>query len=268
MTVNIKALEGESLLTALLYGFPGAGKTSIAASVLDDPDTFGIPLFISFDSGLSAVAHRQGIRHTKIENQLDAMIIADQLMLPDSRRSTFGETDLRGVRTVIFDGVTSWRNKLVAQSALHSYRNPQGRKNPRTSPDQIELSDWGNASIIINNVITEFINRQKVHVILTTSVTEEENKDNEVVARYPDLNPKLQKDLEHAVSFVWYVARKKPENRYAVLTLPKDPYKIKHRLDEKAALPRMEAATKDGWYVIPKQDHPTIPYLYKLIFDK
>lgn len=265
MPLNLSNLDVTNTpMYLLLYGSMGVGKTTIASSVLDDTHTFGYPLFLSFDEGMSSVAHRSGIRAAYPKTLQDVLQVRDLLLTPDGRRPIRDGVDLNGVRTVILDNISIWRMHILMKLAL------DGMAQNRRSEPVLQIQDYGVATNTIAHAVSELKKVPGLHVIVTAGDDNVMSSLGTVVGVKPFMNDALMQYVGFLMSYIWYAA--KQEDKYAVLTLWRQGYTIKTRNPNFAK--RLEEVTvqqggvdRKGWFVIPDANYPTLPFLYNLYLE-
>lgn len=131
--VNMDSVSNR--INCLLYGNPGVGKTSLAATAADHPDLAPV-LFLNFEGGLVSVAHRTDIMAVDIRSIADLEAAFWKL-----QRGEFP-----GVKTVVIDSITEMQTlSLETVSGVRVKRDiDKGKEN--VDPDMISLEDYGKST--------------------------------------------------------------------------------------------------------------------------
>lgn len=205
----------------LLYGGSGTGKTTLAATANLHPEMAPV-LIINFDEGLASVAHVEGLHYVTVETPDEMLVVLSQFLLDDDKR----EPAYRGIKTVIIDSVTSWRNKaLLSTVAKNTERDVKRGKNRELALPQ--LQDHGEVVYNINAILHGLIQRP-VHLILTAEEEKEQDQVSGVVTSVaPAASPSLSRSLGYMMSYIWYT--KMTGGGYRLLTQQKGVYQIKTR---------------------------------------
>lgn len=183
------ASEIEKYFKLLVYGPPGVGKTSLAATL--DPER---TLFLNIEGGMISVAG------TKAR-------VTDQLKRVDQVEEIFwklaqGDDELQWVTTVVLDSATELQTINIEGIVSDAVaKNPNKR-----SKDEIQIQDYGRSTARLKRLFRLFRDLP-MHVIITAlskdRLSNGENK--RVVATIPYLTEKLSASLMGYMDYVWYM---------------------------------------------------------------
>jgi hypothetical protein len=260
----------EIAFRTLIFGPYGSSKTTIATSA-HLSEKLGPVLVIDIDGGLSSVTHHEDLIQVPVHTPAELDQVINDLQLPNEKRPEI----LRGVRTVVFDSVSAFRDETLVNVTAG-----QVAKNKRDDQYSPEWKDYGKTTGLILNKF-DAIRRMKMNLIITAGSTDVMDGDR-ILSTRPNLNKALLDGLNYRMSNIWYVERSKQEARYRMLIVPP---KQSQRFDIKtrnaafakalSTLTRTEAQARgekevdkwDGWYLIPENTHPTIPILYDVFLE-
>jgi hypothetical protein len=118
------------------------------------------------------------------------------------------------------------------------------------------------------------------HLILTAGVEETRSADGStLLSANPLLNPKILQTVNYMMSYIWF-AKKKGDESYRLLTLPRGVYTIKTRnpkfvsaikVETRKAAPADKQDAAEGWFDIKLDAHsqptPNLSDLYNLYLN-
>ena len=215
----------------LIYGDPGAGKTTFAASAQDHPDMRNV-LFANIEGGLVSIAHRGDIHERKIKKTADLEALGWDL----------AKNQYPSVHTVVIDNVTELQTlnlQEIVQAAINSGRNMV--KNRARTIDDVWQEDYMKSTkqlgrlfrfmrdLPMNVVFTAHMKRVYPKVPEGTDLTKIQP-----IAVLPSLSAKLGESLMGYVDFIWCleedtdVPADDPKRRFMV-TASKGMYRCKTR---------------------------------------
>lgn len=244
------------LFNGVLFGDPGSGKTSLAATAQDHP-AMADALILNFEGGTLSVAHRGDIRAIDIDstNELEEVMVALR------RRSK----EFKGIRTVIIDSATEIQTQNLEEIVEREMNKPKGRGKRRENPNEIYRGDYGESTTQLKRIFRNFRDMKR-HVIFTALAkyvypkvpdgTDMTNID--PIAVIPSLTSKLASSLMGYVDFVWYCYYDKDEDTYKVMVKPHEAYFAKTRG------PKFARALGDELKVdISKPKRTGMPFIYE-----
>lgn len=215
----------------LIYGDPGAGKTTFASSAQDHRDMKNV-LFADIEAGLISIAHRGDIHKKRIIATSDLYDLAWDI----------AKGEFPTVNTLVVDNVTELQTlnlQEIVQSAINSGRNRV--KNRERTIDDVWQEDWMKSTkqlarlfrmlrdLPINVVFTAQMKRIYPKVPDGTDLTKITPE-----AVMPSISAKLGEALMSYVDFVWCLENDtekemyEPGRRFAV-TVSKGMYRCKTR---------------------------------------
>ncbi len=163
-------LKGNQVIKGLIYGVPGAGKTSLALSAPS-------PILLDFDRGL----HRVAIQHRKdsvqIENYQQAL---DVLNSPE----------IGNYKTVVIDTL----GKLIDRIGDHVVS---------INPKLKAMLYWGAIKIEFQNFLKLLDAKGKSCIFVAH---ESEEKDQEIAKKRPDCSGSARKDIVKELDFMGYMS--------------------------------------------------------------
>ena len=263
---TLEAVEDQdvSLVTAddptfniLIYGDPGTGKTTFAASAQDHPDMANV-LFADIEGGLVSIAHRGDIHKKIVKSTAQLEQLAWDL----------AKGRWPSVHTVVVDNVTELQTlnlQEIVQTAIKGGRNMV--KNRERTIDDIFQEDYGKSTKQLARLF-RFLRDLPMNIVFTAHLKRvypkmPEGTDLsriEPIAVVPSLSAKLMESLMGYVDFVWCleqdtdVPMDDPGRRFAITT-SKAEYRAKTRG------PRFFEAIGD---VI---ENPTLPEIYDVFVE-
>lgn len=184
----------------LVYGDPGAGKTTFAAGAQDHPDMADV-LFANKEGGTLSIAHRGDIHEVPIRTTEDLVALSWEL----------ANGAWQSVNTLVIDNATEVQTvnleEIVAE-AIKSGRN-MVRNRARTL-DDVWQEDYGKSTVQLKRLF-RFLRDLPLHVIFTAHAKRIYPKvpdgtdltKIQPVGVMPSLTQKLGESLMGYVDFVW-----------------------------------------------------------------
>lgn len=212
MTILIRpASEIEKHFKVLVYGPPGVGKTTLAATL--DPEH---TLFINIEGGMLSVAGTKAratdqLRHVKDVEEMFWRIAQD-------------DEDLKWVTTLVVDSATELQT-ICLEDLVAAART----KNKSRSVDDIWLEDYGKSTAMLKRIFRHFRDLPK-HVIMTALSKDimSDGKKKILLATVPFLTAKLTASLMGYMDNVWYLDIGE-KNKRVMVTQPVFPFAAKTR---------------------------------------
>lgn len=197
----------------LVYGPPGAGKTTFAATVAQHVDMSPV-LVANIDKGALSIASVPGIDGVDIHSTED---LEELFWLLANRSEGYGH-----YKTVILDGISEMQK--VDMEAIASKEVQSGK---RESVDHREIQDYGESISRLERIFRQYrdlANRPEspLHIILTAWDKKTYPKvDGRKVDKTklkptlvgPDLSDKLGNSVTGFMDFVWYLGVDDEGNR-------------------------------------------------------
>lgn len=204
----------------LIYGSPGVGKTTFAATAQDHPAMKDV-LFLNVEGGLLSVAGRGDIAAIDIRSAEVLEEVFWEFVKEDG--------DYKQYKTVVLDSGTEAQNMGLEQ-IVREAMNVSGSK--REDRDKFYLEDYGKS----NNQLTRlfrWFRDAPIHFIMTATPKNvypkgsNENVSPESVQ--PSFTAKLAESAQGFMDFVWYMYIDPSDNKRKLLTSERPPYKAKTR---------------------------------------
>lgn len=197
-------------LTAIIYGYPGAGKTTLANSAANFGPTSKV-LALSFEKGgLLAVPSNPNILRVDVGNDFENGLTAIETVeaylayLADPLAQGLPEwvpDMLRGVKTVVLDSVTELLTKT-----LESISFEEAKTDKRRTIDTTYLSDYSASTKSLKRILRYF-KELPLNVLVTAlaAPTYTGKGDSAVFAGIkPSLTEKLRESVMAYFDHVWY----------------------------------------------------------------
>jgi hypothetical protein len=224
-------------MNIMLYGDPGSGKTSLAASAQDHPAMANV-LFANVEGGLMSVAHRGDIRAIDITSTEQV----EKLYWEIVKGKDKGQGAYNDVNTVVLDNATEMQtinlSELVAE-AMDNGKDKDSKGRPR-SRDDIWQEDYGRSTVQMKRIIRMF-RQLPINFIVTAHKKEifPKNAQQQVIqgaepeAVVPYMTTKLSESVLGYMDFVWYTffdaEANEGEGAYNILTRTTGVYFAKTR---------------------------------------
>ena len=203
--------ETEHTLNVLVYGDPGVGKTTFAASAAKHPE-LGPVLFINIEGGMLSIRSEDKVYTTEqIKSTADVEALFWRLQ----------KGELEQFKTIVLDSITELQTLNLEEI---------GKKGGR-GVDALELQDYGKSTAQLRRLFRMFRDLPR-HVIFTALVVREMPQTNRKSAQptevRPHLTSKLSQSVQGYMDAVWYLYVDADGERQ-LLTSPVGPYKAKTR---------------------------------------
>lgn len=240
-------------IKAMIYGEPGCGKTSLAATAQDHDDMAPI-LFANIEGGLLSVSHRKDMHAVDIQNTASLYALYRKLK---HKEDDFGE-----INTIVIDNVSELQTLNLDEIVQEAMGSGKAKDRNRESEDEIWQEDYGQSTVQLGRVLRWFKNLD-INVIVTAHakfVYPPSGKNNrqgvqeqDPVAVLPMLTQKLCKSVMGMVDFCWYMQYEPESNERLLLTRPDGIYQAKTR------------GHKFAKALGPVVKNPSMPDLYDLL---
>jgi hypothetical protein len=214
----------------LVFGDPGVGKTTFAASAQDHPQMANV-LFANIEGGMLSIAHRGDIHAVDIKSTAELEALAWAV----------AQGEYPSVRTVVVDNITELQTlnlQEVVQESIDSGRKMV--RNRERTVDDIWQEDYGKCTaqlsrlfrflrdLPINTVFTAHAKRVYPKVPDGTDLSKIQP-----IAVVPALSQKLMGAVMGYMDFVWCFEidqqAEKVEDRHFAITTSKMEYRCKTR---------------------------------------
>ena len=222
-TVQPVTTEGQKI-KLLVYGSPGVGKTSLAATANPHPD-LGPVLYLDLEGGLLSVAGKD-VAAVPIRNtgELEEVFFALHK----------GDASVAQYKTVVIDSGTALSNRALAEWTQRNMGRAarKGRGDADRLVDDVQLEDYGKMTMQMRRLLGWFRDLDR-HLIVTALPRFVYPKDADTRTADPiDVGPsftaQLQGNVVGMMDFVWYQYKDPQERRY-LLTRQKGAYQAKTR---------------------------------------
>lgn len=259
-----RASADELKIKTLLYGIPGAGKTTMALTMNDDP-RLGPTLVLNFEGGLLSVVGRGDVDAYDVQTMDDLERILWALRSRDPAVAHF--------RSVVVDSGSELYQKALREVVDD---NVQGSAK-RDDIDQIQIEDYGKAGTKVFRLFS-MLRDLPLHIVVTaharfTYPANTDERTSQPTEVRPSFSASLGTRLEGIFDnvhflYTWEEARATGQNdpttnaaiiesvmHRILLTAPSGPYRAKTRGPKFAE--RMGVTVLD----------PTMPMLYNLLLE-
>lgn len=214
MEIYTPRVEGTHL-NLLVYGPPGVGKTTFAASAAKHPELSPV-LFLNIEGGLLSTVGTEGVIATDVDSIEDLEKIFWELKQSIDRGEPIA-------RTVVIDSGTEAQTISLEEAAVKAMK-----KRPREDRDDREIADYGRSTGQMSRIFRWFRDLP-MHTIITALPYETTTpKTTTVIECAPSFTLKLRKSVMGYVDFVWYLGFSSSGER-VLLTRPKGVYVAKTR---------------------------------------
>lgn len=213
----------------LLYGDPGSGKTTLAASAQDSEHMRDV-LFLNVEGGMLSVSFRGDLRAVDIESTDDVESIFWKVR---DKKPPF-----ESVSTVVIDSGTELQTLNLEEivSDAMSKGKSTSRSGKERAPDDIWQEDYGRSTARLKRIFRQFKDLP-INVIVTALAKYVYPKvadaaklaETDPLVVMPSFTQKLGESLMGYVDFVWYTYYDQEDKKFKVLTRPQGPYRAKTR---------------------------------------
>lgn len=181
-------------LNLLIYGSPGVGKTTLAASAQDSPHGADV-LFIDVEGGVRSIADRSDITVFRPDDFNDIIKVFVALK----------QGDLPQFKTVVVDSIGE-AQALGLKTIMASAKNP----------DLPGLQDYGKSNEQIGRLIRGLrglAQTRAINVILTALAVEAKDEGSGAILTRPALTPKAMELATGAVDMLGYLTQTREGQR-------------------------------------------------------
>ncbi len=210
----------------LVFGKPGVGKTTLAATAQDHPKMKNV-LFATIEGGMLSVAHRGDIHKKVITSTADLEQLAWRL----------ARGELPSVKTLVVDNITELQTlnlQEIAQDAITGGRNMV--KNRARTVDDLWQEDYMRSTNWLKRLF-RFLRDLPIHVIYVAhakyvypKVPDGVDRTNlDPVAVLPSLTEKLCEATMGYMDFVWCLEQDAKTGKRFLITTSTNEYRCKTR---------------------------------------
>lgn len=204
MPIPVTQVMGVPYINVLLYGPPGKGKTTLAATAQKHKLMENV-LFLNFEGGLLSIASKRGVKQVPISSvaMLEAVFWAIV-------NKTQGYED---IQTVVIDSGSELQNldiEHTVRANIAAGIKKNNKKMLERSPDEVWQEDYGEVTKRLQRLFRWFRDAQ-FHLIITALSKEEftktSSKDEQpkLKAVMPSFTSKLATTVMGICDFVWYL---------------------------------------------------------------
>ena len=180
--------EAISHLNLLVYGDPGVGKTYLAATAQDNPETSPV-LFIDVEGGTTTIRKRKDVDVRRITKIAD--LIAIHEILVDQNDGYY--------KTVVIDSLTE-----LQKVDMRDIMRELVLRRPDLDPDVPGMREWGKSAEHVRRIVRGFRDLP-VHTVFT-ALSQVERDENGVVTYYPSVPGKLKMEIPGFMDIVGYLS--------------------------------------------------------------
>lgn len=201
-------------LKVLLYGDPGIGKTTLAATAAQHPDMSPV-LILNLEGGLLSVAGIDNVDEVEIRNSGEI----DEAYFALARK----QDGFEKYKTVVLDSGTVLANRVLVEWVERNSKRAarRGRSDPDRTLDDIQLEDYGKMTAQLRRTISWFYDLP-MHVVCTALAKNvyppaDKGVDQRMLPLIevrPDFTDKLGTNIMGIFDHVWYEYTSDDGNRY------------------------------------------------------
>jgi phage nucleotide-binding protein len=174
-------------LNFMPYGDPGAGKTHLAGTAQDHPETSPV-LLIDVEGGTVTLRHRPDI---------DVVIVRSMRDIEKIHKELIENPDY--YKTVCIDSLTELQ-KLDMMEIMKDAVN----KRPDQDPDTPAQRDWGKSQTRVRKIVRAFRDLE-CNTILTALAAQEKDGQTQAITYYPSFPGKLKTEIAGFLDIVGYL---------------------------------------------------------------
>lgn len=205
--------EIRPFIKALVFGPPGSGKTTFAASGHASPG-LSPTLFIPTEEGVLSASHTTADMTARVETkqELDSLL----------HKLVHNLDGLDKYKTVVLDTGTRMQQIVLEDCIQKTIKE----KSQARDVDTVYIKDWGDCGKAMRRLVSGFLTLNK-NVIITAHSRELRPKSPEGAPErpatdiVPDFIPSLSKTLRGYFNFVWYMTAHMGD--WYLMTYPKVP---------------------------------------------
>jgi phage nucleotide-binding protein len=183
-------------MNLLIYGEPGVGKTVLAGSAADHPDTAPI-LILDVEGGVTSLRTRTDIDVIQVRDIDTIVKVHDELQKHNGG----------GYKTVIIDSLSELQ-KLDMRTVMQEEYNRQPERTDKDVPSQ---RAWGKSQERLRRIIRGYKDLP-VHTIMTTLLSSVKDEQTNVTSYYPALPGKMRADAPGFFDIVGMLRVKEEKN--------------------------------------------------------
>lgn len=190
--------ESVEWLNLLIYGEPGVGKTRLAGSAADHPDTSPV-LILDVEGGVMSLRHQPSVDVVQIRDIDTIVKIHDELQKRNGG----------GYKTVVIDSLSELQKLdmfAVMGDEVNKARNPESMD--KDVPTQ---RAWGKSLERLRRIIRAYKDLP-VHTIMTTKLATTTDEQTNVTLYHPALPGKLRGDAPGFFDVVGLMRVKEEQN--------------------------------------------------------